>query len=395
MIIKTKNLKVKTISVLFFIALTSMLVLTSVQAEEKNGVLLNAVIKVENDDNVLRKIVPVSDTALKVAPEMHFLSNYGKHRYFLGYKGEYTGYAENSKLNYDDHDISALVHLDHTVTIDSEFSVSYLDKVEDAGSTNSSSLFINKFNHFNKKSAQAKFFYGTYQSSGQLVLKLDHSQQRFTNNFQGYRDTDRNNITGTFFYRIAPKTRLLFESSLVKYDYVNSGILGDQSSEQNLYLSGIEWKLTAKTSGTFKIGYQDKNYQDKNFSDIAGLSYMLDMAWQPNTYTTVKVGASRLTSESAQLDVGGFETTTYKISIDHKFTPLTRLVSGYTQDNDDIISSNNRKDIRKDFNFGLSYSLLSWVDVALNYRYLKRDSDIQLYEYKSNMVDLSFTTTFD
>ncbi len=398
-IIALINKSVKTLAknktTLAFVITTSSLISPSVNAEERQGLLLNAAIEAQYDDNVLRKVEPTSDSSIQISPELQYLTHMGKHIFALDYQGEYSAFKDNTKLNYDNHDIALFARLDHSLKINSEFKLSYKDEVEEPGTNNSSSLLITEFNQTQKKLAIAKLYYGTQQSIGQLVLGMDHREYRYTNNLQGYRDVDRNRLTGTFFYRIAPKTRLLFQASLGDYDYITKSQFPDQSSKETFYLAGVEWDITAKTSGSFKLGYQGKNFDQKVYSDITGLSYMLDMTWKPNTYSTIKIAASRMTQESSQLFTSAFVTNTYSVDAEHEITPRTKLKAAYAYDNDDIVTVRNRTDKRHNIVLGVEHSLLTWLSIGLDYQFIERSSDFEIYEYQANIIGLSLTTTFN
>lgn len=392
---KSVKTLVKNKTTLAFVITTSSLISPSVNAEERQGLLLNAAIEAQYDDNVLRKVEPTSDSSIQISPELQYLTHMGKHIFALDYQGEYSAFKDNTKLNYDNHDIALFARLDHSLKINSEFKLSYKDEVEEPGTNNSSSLLITEFNQTQKKLAIAKLYYGTQQSIGQLVLGMDHREYRYTNNLQGYRDVDRNRLTGTFFYRIAPKTRLLFQASLGDYDYITKSQFPDQSSKETFYLAGVEWDITAKTSGSFKLGYQGKNFDQKVYSDITGLSYILDMTWKPNTYSTIKIAASRMTQESSQLFTSAFVTNTYSVDAEHEITPRTKLKAAYAYDNDDIVTVRNRTDKRHNIVLGVEHSLLTWLSIGLDYQFIERSSDFEIYEYQANIIGLSLTTTFN
>ena len=385
----------RTKTTLAFVIVTCTLISTNSNAEERQGLLLNAELKALHDDNVLRKVKPVSDSSIQISPELQYLTHMGKHLFTVAYQGEYAAYKDNTKLNYDNHDIALFARLDHSLKFNSDFKLSYKDEIEEPGTNNSSSLLIKQFNQTEKKQATAKLYYGTRQSIGQIVFGFDHHEYRYTNNLQGYRDVDRNRLTGTFYYRIAPKTRLLFQASIGDYDYVTKNQFADQSSKETFYLAGVEWDITAKTSGTFKLGYQGKNFKENVYNDITGLSYMLDMTWKPNTYSKIKIAASRMTQESSQLLTSAFVTNSYTVDGEHEITPRTKLKAAYTFDSDDIVTLRNRTDKRHNIVLGVDHSLLTWLNISLDYQFIERSSDFQIYEYKANIIGLSLTTKFD
>ncbi|OUR61416.1 hypothetical protein A9Q74_09635 [Colwellia sp. 39_35_sub15_T18] len=374
---------------------TSLFIGTHVNAEERQGLLLNAALATQYDDNVLRKVEPISDSSVQISPEVQYLTHLGKHIFAVDYQGEYSAYTDNTKLNYDNHNLSLYAQLDHSLKINSEFRLSYKDEIEEPGSNNSTSLLITQFNQTQKKQATAKFYYGTKESIGQIVLGLDHREYRYTNNLQSYRDVDRNRLTGTFFYRIAPKTRLLFQATVGEYDYIVQSQFTDQSSKEAFYLAGVEWDITAKTSGSFKLGYQGKDFKQDVYNDITGLSYILDMTWKPNTYSKIKIAASRMTQESSQLLTSAFVTNSYSVNAEHEITPRTTLKAAYTYGSDDIVTIRSRTDKRHNLVLGIDHSLLTWLNISLDYQFNDRSSDLAIYEYQANIISLSLTSKFN
>lgn len=385
---KSKIILATVISICLFISKSAI-------AEERQGLLLNATITAEHDDNVLRKIVPVSDSSLQISPELTYLTHMGKHIFALDYQGNYSAFKKDTKLNYNNHNIALLAKLDHSLKISSTLKLSYQDEIEEPGTNNSITSLFTEFNQTKNKKAAANIYYGTKKSIGQLSLNLQHTKQRYTNNLQDYRDLNRNKATGTFFYRIAQKTRLLFQVSLRDYDYINKSKYQNQSSQETFYLAGVEWDITAKTSGTFKLGYQGKDFDENLYQNIDALSYLLDMTWKPNTYSKVKISASRKTQESSQILTGAFITNDFAINAEHKITARTKLKAAYSFANNDIISLRDRTDKNHNITFGIDHSLLTWLSISLDYNFIQRKSDNAIYEHKANVIALSLTTTFD
>lgn len=377
------------------IVLICCILSTLVTAAERQGLLLNAKLTTEHDDNPLRNVNANADSAAKLAPQLQYLTSYSKHRLSVNYQGDYALYNDNDKLNYDNHQLTVLAKLEHSLKLSSEFKLTYQDEIEKPDSNNSTSLFITEFNHSQKKQATAKLYYGKQSSIGQLVFGLDHHQNRYTNNLQNYRDYDRNRISATFYYRIAPKIRLLLQATSANYDYQVRNELASQSSKENFYLAGVQWHITAKTHGTFKLGYQDKKFTQDNYDDISGLSYALDMTWKPNTYSKVKIAASREVKESSQFLSSAFINNVYSIQGEHNITPRTKLTAGYSFDTADISSTLKRTDKRNNINLAIQHSLLNWLEIKLDYRLVARKSDISAYEFTANIIGLSLTTTFN
>jgi hypothetical protein len=119
------------------------------------------------------------------------------------------------------------------------------------------------------------------------------------------------------------------------------------------------------------------------------------MTWKPNTYSKVKISASRKTQESSQILTGAFITNDFAINAEHKITARTKLKAAYSFANNDIISLRDRTDKNHNITFGIDHSLLTWLSISLDYNFIQRKSDNAIYEHKANVIALSLTTTFD
>lgn len=392
--------KGKKIIVIVTLKLTYCLVITLLMlpvglAQSAEGLSLNASVLIGYDDNVLRRSIASSDRAIKFLPEVKLKSLYGKHQFYFGYNGGFTSYSDNSSLNYDDHNLSLGALFDHSRQFNSEFQLTYQDKIEQPGTTNAySTLVTNEFNQFSNKNALARFFYGSRKSIGQFVLAVDVDDREYSNNQQEFRNVERKRLIGTMFYNLGLKTRVLFEARVAAFDYTPELQIADQSNHENTYFAGVEWQVTAKTSGIFKIGYQSKDFEKQQFSDVTGLSYILNMDWSPYSYTQINVGARRETKESAELGVGGFLDTSYSIMASHEMSAKTEVFASYFSSKEDITSFLGRTDRRAKINMGIAYRLNSWLIMQLDYRHQKRESDIELLKFSSNAVELSFSSTF-
>jgi hypothetical protein len=387
-----KKMLVLCLNFLFFWALLQ----TPVFSQERQGLLLNTSLTMTNDSNITRTETSgeTSDKSAIFSPQVQYLSNIDQHQFKFDYQGDFAVYNDNSQYNYTNHDLKFAALFDNSVRVDSEFTLGYQNKAEEPGASNAATSLNNEFNQLTSKFLLGKLYYGTPASSGQFIFDLAHNQQRYTNNEQRFRDTDQSKFTSTFFYRMAPKTRLLLEASITNNDYLVVTEFADQSSSDTLYLAGLEWEATATTSGTFKLGYQSKSYDDVRLKDLSGLSYSLDMSWQLSTFSNLTVGATRLTNESAQQNIGGSINTLYSFGLEQDFTSLTSINVIYEQDKSDFSSAQNRTDKRKRFEVGLVHSLQTWLDISLGYRYLTRDSDDALFDFSLNMIELSITTNF-
>jgi hypothetical protein len=359
---------------------------------------LNGGLSTVYTDNVLNNSAEISDTAIIFNPKAQYLSLVGKHKFLVNYDGNIAQYTKDNDLSYNEHAVSIGAHLDHSYKLNTEFKLSYDKQIEEPGSTNTSTQDLIDYNQYKKKSALAKLYYGQKSSFGQIIIDYNYDEYEYTNNNQSFRDLNRDKLGATFFYRIAPKTRLLFQASVTNYDYddqrLDSGITFNQTSVRQLYTTGVEWNTTAKTTGIFRIGYQKQAFDDARFNDISGLSYNLNLIWKPTTYTRVSFGTKRETSESAQLNEGAFVSTSYSVNLAHSLTKMTKLSAQYRLSNDDIVSSTNRVDKRNIIKVAATHSLRKWLNISLSYQYQEKSSNIEQFNYDSNTIGLTLETFF-
>ncbi|MBL4630154.1 MAG: outer membrane beta-barrel protein [Paraglaciecola sp.] len=360
----------------------------------EEGFAPSVTVNLLQDNNVYRTTDEISDSITSVAPTFVYNELYGKQAIKAQYKGDYAFFSDNSSLNYFNHDLLVMALLDHSYSLSSVFTAKYQNKIEQPGTTNALTSLLTEFNQRSIAELSSKVLYGAQKSKGQIVASYAQSKFRYENNNQEFRDYDREKIAGTFFYRIAPKTRFLLEANMVNLDYINNTNF-DFSSKQKSYLAGVEWNATAVTSSVFKIGYQDVAYVNDVISDLSGLSYFLDMFWKPNTYSLVKIGASRAARESAEQSLGGFLSNEYDLDVEHEFTRRTKLSVSYQYIEYDFDNNQSRKNKSQNISITLKYQSKRWLQMHIGYEVIKRESTSQQYEFDARVVNAGLVMSFD
>ncbi len=336
-----------------------------------------------------------SDAIFVLKPEFTWLGLRGKHRFGIEYKGDYGLYKDFDKLNYNDHDLSANAHLEHSYRLASEFQLGLRKSHDAPGSLDTAGLPFQELDTWKEVNGLVRISYGRKSSKGQLVGEIDHQRRRYDRGGQEFRDFDQTRFVGTFYYRIAPKTRLLFQADFANADYLNRDSFGrNQSNDSYHLLAGVTWEATAKTSGTFKIGSRNTDYSDPTFGDQSGLALSLDATWKPNTYTKLTVGASQDTQASAQQGTNGFERRDLHVDLAHAITPRTLITASALYGKDSLDSTPGREDKRFGYGLGVTYSLRRNLDVGVQFRSEERDSDNNAFDYKTRIFLISLTTRF-
>jgi hypothetical protein len=350
------------------------------------------------EDNILRETDANadSDSSVVVAPELTIAGILGKQRFSAVYKGEYAKYFDFSDVNYTDHDIRLRADFDHSNRLASRFDAQYQDKHEDFGDLNDVFVNLNEFNHFTDKGLLGRLIYGRQDSFGQLVLRLGRNIRDYDNNNQEFRSYERDLASLAFYYRVAPRTRILAEMVYQDYAYdPETGFL-DFDNKYKVYRAGVEWAVTNQLEGIVKVGYQDRNYYSLDtLRDISGLAYEASIDYTPNTYTTINLAARRESIDSSLETAGGFLRTSYGAGVKHSLTELTKLEAEFTYAKDELVFSSNRQDNRIGGKLGVTYSLLTWVEVGANFSYEERNSTLDAADYKANSINLTAKLSFN
>jgi hypothetical protein len=368
-------------------------------ANMQEGFSANGLFTIGHDDNVLRSIDnnAQSDNYLHLTPELTLLALYGKHEFEMSYAGNYKAFSDLDDFNFDEHDVSVRAKFDHTTSINSEFLAYLQEKTEQPGITNVAvTEGTNTFEESSVRGATANIEFGTQQSIGQIVLNVNAEEIDFKRASQSFRDVDKRQIIGTFFYNISPRVQVLLEGRYQEFEYDdnNTAFISQTNTATNMYL-GAEWEATAASTGAVRVGYLKKDFDDDLFSDVSGLSYIIDLSWEPNSFTEFSLSSSRVPKESAQIDVAGFFSETHRVSVKHEFSRRTQFAASYSASEDEVFSVVKRVDKRKELTLGLKYSVSRSLYLGVNYRHDTRSSDVLLFNYDANIFELTLTARID
>jgi polysaccharide biosynthesis protein VpsM len=196
---------------------------------------------------------------LVVSPRVRADVKTGANIYALTYSGNYGHYFSSSANDFNEHAVVATSSNQFTARADLQAAAFYLVKQDPGGSVDRS--FTGTPDRWHGAGATATFGYGAPSAQGRGELDLGVTDKRYQNNREITEAFDVSTWNGgaRFFYRIAPKTRLLAEIRYTEYDYRLSSSPLDNSEQR--YLLGATWDLTAATSGTVKLGYITKRFK--------------------------------------------------------------------------------------------------------------------------------------
>jgi hypothetical protein len=320
----------------------------------------------------------------------------------LGYSFRGSVYENVPQNNYVDNYVNAFsdVRFDHRNRLSLNGSISYAhDPLGTLFTQGNVSLLLKNPNEWQSQSFDALYRYGAEGAKGLLELRFNYMNRFYQNNpeFTRGRDLNQYNLGGAFYYRVLPKTSLLFEVNESFSDYLQPLPGGlSQTNNQLRVLGGVTWRATAKTTGILKGGVMITEFDETaaGFRDNGQPTPTFDAAilWQPRSIDSVRVGALMITNQSNFLG-GATNNQTYTVTWNHQWLP--KLSSNiYANAMENSYTGSNRTDSGYMLGVGVYYPLQRWLTSGLQYSYTDRSSTIEQFNFTRNLVILNLQMSF-
>ena len=324
----------------------------------------------------------------KVRPSFNLQGQKGSFVAGVAYALEQGSYFSSHGDDYTDHALSGYATAEFDSRKKLEILAEYLklhDARSDSRSGNSlSPTQVDKPSKYTVKALGATYTYGAHEATGQIVVGGRVEDKSYDNfrTITAAQDRMTKTLTGTFYYRISPKTRLLVEARLRDIDYDLSSVTLD-SSETRLQF-GAEWDATAKTSGRVKFGVLRKDFDDDSRDTLTTSSWEAGVNWAPRTYSVFDLSTSRTAEESGGAE-DYIDSTRWTLGWTHGWsdrfstrlshTLLNEEYEGTTVDNDTNTTT-----------LGLNYDMRRWLTLGADFSHKSFSSNIAGADYDSNEV---------
>jgi hypothetical protein len=185
----------------------------------------------------------------------------------------------------------------------------------------------------------------------------------------------------------------LTSSSYGDFNYDNLDFQGfDRSNYAVQIFGGVTWRVTGKSTGEFKGGYQVKRYDDDTFQPDGEYGVVEGIARHYFTSrTNIQLALSRGTVEAYSFENPYYVSNRLYGELNQKFTaklygrvsaeymdhdyPNDTTVLGVTKSrNDDIVA----------LGLAAGFDIRRWLNLELRYDYEDRNSNFFIYEYSVN-----------
>jgi len=243
------------------------------------------------------------------------------------------------------------------------------------------------------------YTFGARGAKGQIEFDGSYRWNRYANNLTSGSNNQSEEYNSpragaTFLWRVAPRTQLLIEGRYADFDYTWSQSTLDSTNLSALV--GARWQATGKTSGSLRIGRENKDFDDVGRQDTDATRWAVQLSWRPAAYSTVRLNTSNALEEGSQTDDSGEDTieqTSYNLSWNHDWDGQVSSNVGYRFRDKDYIGGGNdgRNDELHTVSVGVSYSFRRWVDFGFETRFKDNDSTNSNASYDRNTYFLTAT----
>ncbi len=199
-------------------------------------------------------------------------------------------------------------------------------------------------------------------------------------------------------YHISPKITVFPEYAYGFTHYNSQSRFPESQRQSNSHMNamhaGVEWAVTAKTTGIFKMGFTYIDYNDTRTHDVKtptihlGMDYSITRRTQLNLLAGRQPNVSEFTAGST-VYINNFG----RISISRKLWRDWSAVAHFRYDKNQYYGSSRKEDI---YVLGVSsqYNITKWLNFNARYSYRDRHSNFELQADRINRASIGINIAF-
>lgn len=349
----------------------------------------------KQDDNIYsRSNNETSSTILTVDPSVNFLLDDGVNSYSID-AGVLSGfYTEDSTDNYVDGFLGFSGHFEPSSKSRFDLNADAIWTTEPRGTglTEGIGSEIDKPLRYSEQYLEGIYEYGARSAFGRVAVRGQYYNKEYLNFKEQtqYRNLDRLLFGGKFVYNTQAGSDAFVELTHedISYDITAPNELARDSKDVRA-LVGFEWKATALTSGSAKLGYQKKDFDDTGRDNFTGLSWEAGITWSPLTYSSFDLSTSQAAVDP--LTEGDYiEETTFDLGWNHNWNERLSSRLGVSYLLEDYVGV-AREDDTTTLVAEINYQLLRWVGITGYVNITDKDSTREGLFFDKNVVGLNFS----
>jgi hypothetical protein len=238
-----------------------------------------------------------------------------------------------------------------------------------------------------------------YELTEKIGLGLNYGNYRldFKDAINEDRDRTDNSISGAISFRVRPKTSLFVQYSLVDVYYDLESASQKDSLDQR-FTGGLSWNFTAKSRGRVQAGIQNRNFDDPTLDSENDFIYQVVLDHRFTPKTSINLRGYR---NQDQTTISAYDYTLTHFGRLGYLQQLTQRIRGAVdieyrkrQFKGDFIAAGDPVE-REDDTIALipsvRYAFNGWLSLGLEYRYAKRDSNNDIWDYTNNQFTVRIT----
>lgn len=319
------------------------------------------------DDNLYRDIRETSTPVMVVNPTVDFRAITGLNEYALQFEAVNRTYTRAHDADSTDVGASGTLHHEftsrHRLDMNAEWG-SYYDEGSEVGLTG-------KLPRYEMRSIGGTYGFGSVQAA-HLDVFASYDDRDYKDD--GFNDRSTLRYGSTFYYRVMPSTRALFEISRRELDYDH---INDAGYDITNYLLGLSMDTSAKTTGFLKAGRRYRKTKVSGTGTEGYTGWEMGLSYQPVSYSLIQLSAGRdYGLESDNPETPDFtKGNTINLSWSHDWTGKITSRLGWRYVNEDVLNfaGTALKDRKVDtLNAGVDWKVQRWVTLAFDWTHTKR-----------------------
>ncbi|MCQ8876515.1 outer membrane beta-barrel protein [Pseudoalteromonas shioyasakiensis] len=331
----------------------------------------------------------------KVAPSLSSLLVDGPDTYQFDIATVTSLHNKDSLDNHTDIILSTDIHKEFTSKhrLDVSAYADWLYEDRGTGLTEGLGDSVTELVKYRQQNINVDYEFGAQSSKAQLSLSAGYYNKQYANfeNVSKYRDFDKVLLGITGYYNTQSTSRFFveFKGENYRYDHIQfSGVSRD--SDDIKLLVGMEWEASALTSGTFKLGYQNKDFKSSQRENFDGLSWQADLVWHPLTYSSVSFTTANAAKDP--LVQGDYiEETLYGVTWEHQWNHFIGTFASLNYSKEQYSGGIKRKDTIKSSRLGLNYHTGNYGFLSTYIDYTDQTSTQNNLIYDSLIIGVDFT----
>lgn len=238
----------------------------------------------------------------------------------------------------------------------------------------------------------------TYDTRNRFIFSLDYVNFMARYRSETEEDVDRRDfgLTPAIRYRLTSKINLLAEYTFYSVSYDRDSSL---DSREYYLLTGLEWRLTEKSFGRFKAGYEMKEF--KHGGRYKGYSFELQLDHRLTAKTQLSLAAYRKTNEARVAGTAFMISTGAHLTISHMITSKITAAIKLSYLNDRhrgtsplSLSETVTNDNIFQTGIEVQYAFRRWLSARAEYLFTMKDSTDPSFDYRSNTLLFGLTSSF-